>query len=257
MHGENNPPPYRVMTSTPPHATPPSLDILAADACEVIDLTSAPSGAFALIAQGTDDGTDIDAFLFRAPAAVRRGLTALNLHGGPKSLARQRLKGPCGAAPMERSLQALDLADRGRIVLRGASAGGFTALNVIAREPGFRRRDLLLRRERPAPAGRGHAQVRVGLPQDPGGRIRPRRSGVRRAVADHPRGADQRAGPAAARRRRQGQSARAILELARRITEAGGRCDVHLFAGEAHGFKPLDTLRAGLGLEQRFLDALT
>jgi dipeptidyl aminopeptidase/acylaminoacyl peptidase len=46
------------------------------------------------------------------------------------------------------------------------------------------------------------------------------------------------------------------LELARRIIDAGGRCDVHLFAGEAHGFKRLDTLRTCLELEQRFLDAL-
>lgn len=118
------------------------------------------------------DDAAIYANFWPAPPGARRHFAIVNFHGGPHALAPRRLKGPLrilwqagydvldlnyrgsagfgrayrerldgrwGLADVEDALSAIRwLESRGmpphRIVLRGASAGGFTVLNVLAEE---------------------------------------------------------------------------------------------------------------------------
>lgn len=129
--------------------------------------SSTPPHRFALVAR---DGELIYADHHSTDGSGRRGLTVVNLHGGPAGVARQTLPAPLrilrragydivelhyrgsagfGRAYRERlyghwgeadvddvaslalELERLGLAQPQTLVLRGASAGGFTALNAL------------------------------------------------------------------------------------------------------------------------------
>lgn len=121
------------------------------------------------------DDAAIYANFWPAPRSIRRHFAIVNFHGGPHALAPQRLKGPLrvlqqagydvldlnyrgsagfgrayrerldgrwGLADVEDALSAIRwLESQGMpphcIVLRGASAGGFTVLNVLAEKQGL------------------------------------------------------------------------------------------------------------------------
>jgi len=244
----------------------------------------------------TSDGGEIDAFHFPARAEQRKGLTVLNLHGGPKSLAPLRLKGALrvlrnegydivelnyrGSAGFGRAyrnrldgqwgiadsqdvlkaaehIESLGIAPRHRIVLRGPSAGGFTALNVVAQEPGFAGAisyfgvsDLRRLGATTHKFEAGYLKTLVGS-SNLDDAVFAERSPITRA--------DQITAPVLLL---QGTADRVnppeqSIELASRIRAAGGRCGLHLFEGEGHGFARLDTLNACLDFELAFLRELT
>jgi dipeptidyl aminopeptidase/acylaminoacyl peptidase len=258
-------------------------------------IRSPPAPAPATITLTAVDGESIDAHLFRAAPKRRRGILIINLHGGPNSLAqrqlrgalrvlrddgydiaelnyrgsagfgrhyRDRLDGQWGVVDVEDVLTAsarfeeLGVAPRARTVLRGASAGGYTALNTLSLHGGFAGgiiyfgvSDLQTLAVTTHRYESGFLGSLLGA-ADPLHRRYVDRSPMRRVDSIAApllllQGADDRVTPPA-------QS----IAIAEHLQCRGRQARLHIFENEAHGFTQLATLQECCKLERDFLSAL-